>query len=245
MPSPAAAITLLRLFQDRLGDNVTAFELIRDTGMSFVAPIMPGLVDPLDGNPAWRVLTEITGAAGSDLDIRAEAALGVAFERGLAEDGVLASSEAQRINMWNIREHLPEGNRHVGSISSHDISLPIGRVAAFLDEADRRVHAVDAALRINCFGHMGDGNLHYNLFPPEGRAHRDYDNRRKALKRLVHDLVHEMGGSVSAEHGIGRLKTEDLVRYGDPAKLAAMRAIKTALDPSGIMNPGAVLTDRP
>lgn len=241
VPSPADAITLLRLMQDRLGDNVTAFELIKDQGMRFLANVLPDLVDPLEGQPPWRILTEIAGAQGTDLAGRMETAFEAAFEQGLATDGVIASSEAQRANMWNIREHLPEGNRRTGSISSHDISLPIGRIPGFLAEADDRLAAIDPAIRVNCFGHMGDGNLHYNAFPPEGRAHRDYDNQRSHVKQVIHDLVDELGGSVSAEHGIGRLKTADLVRYGDPAKLAAMRAIKAALDPVGIMNPGAVL----
>ena len=164
-----------------------------------------------------------------------------ALESGLATDGVAASSEAQRDAMWAIREHLPEGNRRTGSVSSHDIALPIGRIAAFLDRADGRVADIDPALRVNCFGHMGDGNLHYNVFPPEGRRHQDYDNIRGRVRETVHELVHELDGSISAEHGIGRLKTADLVKYGDPAKIAAMRAIKAALDPHGIMNPGAVL----
>ncbi|MEM7745325.1 MAG: FAD-binding oxidoreductase [Pseudomonadota bacterium] len=239
VPSPAVAIRLLRHLQDRLGDNVTAFELIKDQGIRFLEGWME-FTDPLGDNPPWRVLTEITGAG--DLEDRAEAAMAEAFEAELATDGALASSEAQRAAMWNIREHLPEGNRRTGSISSHDISLPIGRVAGFLDTAAPRVHAIDQSLRINCFGHLGDGNLHFNVFPPEGRRHRDYDNLRAEVKGTIHDLVDEMGGSVSAEHGIGRLKTGDLVKYGDPAKLAAMRAIKAALDPHGIMNPGAVLT---
>ena len=241
VPSPAAAVSLLRHLQDGLGDNVTAFELIRAQGMQFLEQVLPDLVDPLPDRPPWRVLTEITGAEGSDLQARTEAALAAAFERELATDGVIASSEAQRGNMWNIREHLPEGNRRVGSISSHDISVPIGRIAEFLDKADALIAGIDPALRINCFGHMGDGNLHYNVFPPEGRAHKDYDNQRKVLKQSVHDLVAELGGSFSAEHGVGRMKTEDLIRYGDPTKIAAMRAIKAALDPAGIMNPGAVL----
>ena len=240
VPGPAEAVGLLRHLQDRLGDNVTAFELIKAQGIAFLRGWLD-FQDPLAGDPAWRVLTEVTGPAGSELEARAEAAMADAFEKGLATNGVVASSEAQREAMWSIREHLPEGNRRTGSVSSHDIALPIGRIAAFLDRADGRVHAIDAGLRVNCFGHMGDGNLHYNVFPPEGRRHRDYDNIRAHVRETIHDLVHALGGSISAEHGIGRLKTADLVRYGDPAKLAAMRAIKTALDPHGIMNPGAVL----
>ena len=241
VPSPEAAIALLRLLQDRLGDNITAFELIKGQGIRFLDLVMPGFTDPLADAPAWRVLTEIAGPAGPELEIRAENAFEAAFEAELATDGAVASSEAQRSHMWNLREHLPEGNRKVGSISSHDISLPIGRIADFLTRADEVVHGFDPAFRINAFGHLGDGNLHYNVFPPEGRSKDGFDNLRGPVKQAVHDLVHDMEGSVSAEHGIGRLKTQDLVRYCDPAKLATMRAIKSTLDPVGIMNPGAVL----
>jgi FAD/FMN-containing dehydrogenase len=240
IPGPPEAVALLRHMQERLGDNVTAFELIKGTGLAFLRGWLD-FVDPLPGDPPWRVLTEIAGPAGSELEARAEAAMADAFEKGFATDGALASSEAQRDAMWTIREHLPEGNRRTGSVSSHDIALPIGRIAAFLELADDRVSAIDPALRVNCFGHMGDGNLHYNVFPPEGRRHQDYDNIRARVRETVHELVHELDGSISAEHGIGRLKTADLVKYGDPAKIAAMRAIKAALDPHGIMNPGAVL----
>jgi FAD/FMN-containing dehydrogenase len=120
------------------------------------------------------------------------------------------------------------------------VSLPLSELPAFIQRGQEAVSAM-GPFRINCFGHLGDGNLHYNLFPPKGRDRSDYAVQATELKRLVHDLVHDFGGSVSAEHGIGRFKTGDLQRYGDPAKLAAMRAIKTALDPAGIMNPGAVL----
>jgi FAD/FMN-containing dehydrogenase len=135
---------------------------------------------------------------------------------------------------------IPEANRRIGAISSHDISLPLGAVPEFIAQAGPALARL-GEWRINCFGHLGDGNLHYNVFPQRGRTRAEHENSREAIKTLVHDMVDAMGGSVSAEHGIGRLKVGDLERYGDPAKLAAMRAIKAALDPAGIMNPGAVL----
>jgi FAD/FMN-containing dehydrogenase len=139
-----------------------------------------------------------------------------------------------------VRESIPEANRRVGSVSSHDISVPLGALAGFIQEANQRIEKI-GEFRINCFGHVGDGNLHYNVFPQKGRSRKDHLNEREEIKRTVHDLTHELGGSMSAEHGVGRLKVDDLERYGDPIKLASMRAIKTALDPLGIMNPGAVL----
>jgi FAD/FMN-containing dehydrogenase len=142
--------------------------------------------------------------------------------------------------LWRIREAIPEANRLVGAVSSHDISLPLSAVPEFIPRADAALERI-GDFRINCFGHLGDGNLHYNVFPLLGRSRKDHEAERDRIKACVHDLVHEMGGSVSAEHGIGRLKVGDLERYGDPGKLAAMRAVKAALDPMGILNPGAVL----
>ena len=139
-----------------------------------------------------------------------------------------------------MREQIPEANRLIGSVSSHDISLPLSNLPAFIDRASQMVMGM-GPFRINCFGHLGDGNLHYNVFPPQGGDLAEWRNHTGEVKRAVHDLVHEMEGSVSAEHGIGRLKTGDLERYGDPVKLEMMRAIKAAFDPHGILNPGAVL----
>ena len=133
---------------------------------------------------------------------------------------------------------IPEANRLIGAISSHDISLPPSRLGEFVALGGAAVAALDPELRINCFGHLGDGNLHYNVFPPRGRSRKLYDSLREPVKRAVHDLVHALGGSVGAEHGVGRLKVADLVRYGDPAKLAAMRAIKKALGSLGDSEPG-------
>jgi FAD/FMN-containing dehydrogenase len=155
-------------------------------------------------------------------------------------DGTIAQSQAQRAAFWAIRETIPLANRRVGAISSHDISLPLSEIPGFLDRAGAALAAL-GPMRINCFGHLGDGNLHYNLFPLPGHTAAEAPALHEVAKRLVHDMVDAAGGSVSAEHGIGRLKVGDLERYGDPARLAAMRAIKAALDPLGIMNPGAVL----
>ena len=238
---PASAVTLLRALQDRLGDQITAFELISGVGLGFIRQYFPEAQDPLDGDPPWRVLIEVIGPGDGGLQDRVETALTDVFEMGLANDGVLASSEAQRTNMWWIRETIPECNRKVGAVSNHDLSVPVSRIAQFIEEGAATVAKLDPEFRTNCFGHLGDGNLHYNVFPPEGRRRDEFTNRRPEIKAAIHDLVAAHGGSVSAEHGIGRFKREDLVKYGDPAKLAAMRAIKAALDPAGIMNPGAVL----
>ena len=163
-----------------------------------------------------------------------------ALDEALVSDAIVAQSEQQRADFWAVRERIPEGNKAIGAISSHDISVPLGAIPEFIERGAPLIAGL-GDFRINCFGHLGDGNLHYNVFPAPGKRREDHVNQREEIKRTVHDLVHAYGGSVSAEHGIGRLKVEDLERYGDPAKLAAMRAIKAALDPAGIMNPGAVL----
>ena len=159
---------------------------------------------------------------------------------GLVLDGVIAAIGTQADQLWAIREAIPEANRRIGAVSSHDISLPLSAIPGFLREAGAKVAAL-GPFRISAFGHLGDGNLHFNVFPPKGGTRADHEGQRSAVTRLVHDLVHAAGGSIAAEHGIGRLKVKDLERYGDPAKLAAMRQVKAALDPLGILNPGAVL----
>ncbi len=241
VPDPASALALLQLAEGRAAGMISAFELINRAGPEFLAEHMPEVTLPLSPTPDWMVLIEIALPAGFEgAEPVMTGILEAAMEAGLISDGVIAASQAQRAGLWRIRESIPLANRQVGAVSSHDISLPLSEVPAFIPRADAALAAL-GDFRINCFGHLGDGNLHYNVFPAVGKTKADYLPLRDRVKTLVHDLVHDMGGSVSAEHGLGRLKVGDLERYGDPAKVAAMRAIKAALDPHGIMNPGAVL----
>ncbi len=239
--SPEAAIDLLSLARDHLGETVSAFELIHKQGLDFLAEVLPDVRQPFDTPPEWSVLIELGLPTGHEPEAALETLFVAAEARGLVSDGVIAQSAAQRDALWSVRERIPEANRLIGSVSSHDISVPISRIPDFIRQGGEAIAAL-GPFRVNCFGHLGDGNLHYNVFPPRGHNRGEFDDRRAAIKRAVHDLVHEFEGSVSAEHGVGRLKTGDLERYGDPAKLTAMRAIKAALDPLGIMNPGAVLS---
>lgn len=238
--SPSAALSLLALVRDYAGDGVSAFELIHAQGFAFLAETLPQIRNPWPETPEWSVLIELGLARGQDPAAVLEEVFASALEAGLVQDGMIAQNAQQATAFWTIRESIPEANRLIGSVSSHDVSVPLGALADFIAEGGVRIAQV-GEFRINCFGHVGDGNLHYNVFPMPGKSRADHEAERHDIKRVVHDLVHEMGGSVSAEHGVGRLKVEDLERYGDPAKLAAMRAIKDALDPHGIMNPGAVL----
>ncbi|MCV2865598.1 FAD-binding oxidoreductase [Albidovulum sediminicola] len=237
---PGAALALLARAQALTFGGVTSFELIHRQGLLFLDECLPDLRQPFADRPEWSVLAEIglpEGPAPEDI-------LATLFEAslsdGLVTDGVIAASLTQRQAFWTLRESLPEANRRIGAVSSHDISLPLSEIEGFVAEAPARIAAI-ADLRINCFGHLGDGNLHYNVFPPKGGEARAFRHLAPAVMDCVHAMVAARGGSISAEHGIGRLKVADLERYGDPTKLAAMRAIKAALDPLGIMNPGAVL----
>jgi len=237
---PAAALQLLSMVRDQVGEAVSAFELMHRQGIEFLKEKLPQVRNPWGDTPEWFVLIELGLPHGLEPAPAFETLFSSALESGLVKDGIIAQNASQSADFWAIRESIPEANRLIGSISSHDISLPLGALADFIAQIGERLEKI-GKYRINCFGHVGDGNLHYNVFPMPGKTRADHILERDHIKRVVHDLVHEMGGSVSAEHGIGRLKVEDLEHYGNAAKLTAMRTIKTALDPAGIMNPGAVL----
>ncbi|MEM6467623.1 MAG: FAD-binding oxidoreductase, partial [Pseudomonadota bacterium] len=238
--SPQAAIALLNVVRAHLGETVSAFELMHRQGLEFLAEHLPQIAQPFAQRPEWSVLIEVGGGAEARMQERLETALMAGAEDGLVGDALIAQSDTQSRAFWDVREHIPEANRKVGAVSNHDISVPVSAVPEFVKRGGPAIAAIDPSLRINAFGHLGDGNLHYNVFPAPGRTRAEYEERRSEIKAVVHDLVHALGGSVSAEHGIGRMKVDDLERYSDPAKLTAMRAIKAALDPLGIMNPGAL-----
>lgn len=240
VPSPDQALALLALARAHLGEMICAFELISGQGLAFLAQTQPEVRQPFAHQPAWSVLIEVGVSQGLQAQEVLETLFVSAHEAGLVSDAVIAQSAQQSDAFWCVREHIPIANKMIGAVASTDVSLPLGAVSAFIAQGAAAIAPL-GDFRINCFGHLGDGNLHYNVFPQAGKRAGDHVNVRDEVQRKLHDLVHAMGGSVSAEHGIGRLKVDDLERYGDPAKLAAMRAIKVALDPSGIMNPGAVL----
>ncbi|MFT6676287.1 MAG: FAD/FMN-containing dehydrogenase [Sulfitobacter sp.] len=240
VPDPRAALDLLSMARGDLGEMISAFELIHGQGIDFLRETGLDVRQPFDATPQWCVLIDLGLSGGLNPSEALEALFAKGFEAGLVSDGVIAQNQQQSDDFWRIREMIPEANRRVGSVSSHDISVPLGAIPDFIIRATAKVAAM-GDFRINCFGHVGDGNLHYNVFPMRGVSRADHKHQSGAIKQAIHDLVDDMGGSVSAEHGIGRLKVGDLERYSDPAKLSAMRAIKAALDPHGIMNPGAVL----
>lgn len=242
VPSPAAALKLLALAGELAAGMVSGFELIHRMGFDFLAETGFDLAAPFDPVPDWLVLVELELPAGVEAEARMAGLYEAGAEAGLVRDGVIAISEAQAAGLWELRETIPLANRKVGAVSSHDISLPLSEIAGFIDRAPAIIAPL-GNFRVNCFGHLGDGNLHWNVFPAKGETAAKHQAVRDEVKGRVHDLVHYLGGSVAAEHGVGRMKVADLARYGDPGKLAAMRAIKAALDPLGIMNPGAVLAE--
>ncbi|WP_319824544.1 FAD-binding oxidoreductase [Thalassovita sp.] len=238
--SPSDALKLLALSRSHMGEGVSAFELIHRAGLAFLKDELPDIRQPFQDLPEWFVLIDVGLARGLEPAEALENLFADALEQGLVSDGLIARSEAQRVAFWEVREQIPEANRRVGSISSHDISVPLGLIPEFIARGWEVIGKL-GDFRINCFGHLGDGNLHFNVFPAKGKSKKHYADQRDSIKSAVHDLVHELDGSVSAEHGIGRLKVDDLERYGDPVKLHLMRMLKAGFDPNGIMNPGAVL----
>lgn len=241
---PAAALRLLALARDHAGEEISAFELIDGQGLRFQAEVLPDLRQPFVTPPEWMVLCDLGLSGGGSPQAVLEAIFEAGLDAGLVSDGVIAQSEAQRTEFWSVREHMPEANKRVGAIISTDIALPLGAIPEFLVRAREAVRGI-GDFRINSFGHLGDGNLHFNVFPATGGRRSDHASDKPLLYRAVHDLVAGLEGSFSAEHGVGRLKVAELERYGDPVRLNAMQAIKAALDPAGIMNPGAVLRTGP
>lgn len=240
VPDPKAALALLALAGEHAGEMVSVFELISGVSFDFIAEVMPDQRPPFATTPEWAVLLDIGLPAAIDAGQLGDDLLAAAMEAGMVLDGVIAHNDAQRGAFFAFREAIPAANRRIGAVASHDISLPLSAIPEFIPRAAAKLSA-HGPYRINCFGHLGDGNLHYNVFPPQGEARDDYLPGQREVSRIVHDLVAEYGGSFSAEHGVGRFKTQDLARYGDPGRLATMRAIKAVLDPNGILNPGAVL----
>ena len=238
----AAAVELLARVRADSGDCVTSFEFLPRIAVEFTVRHIPGVSDPLDRPYESYVLCEVSSAR-PDPALRSllEGTLERAMTDGLALDAVLAQSLAQRDALWKLRESVPEGQRHEGASIKHDVSVPIAALPAFLAQASLAVEAIVPTGRLVAYGHVGDGNLHLNVSQPPGADPEEFLSRTHAIEGAVYGLVRQFHGSISAEHGIGQLKRDELARHKDPVDLEVMRAIKRALDPNGIMNPGKVL----
>jgi FAD/FMN-containing dehydrogenase len=224
------------------GDQLTAFELIPRLGLDMALAHVRGVRDPLANACPWYVLLEVSSSRSeSGLRASLEAFLAETMATGLLRDGVVAASAAQGRDLWRIREGMVEAQKHEGGSIKHDVSVPVSRVADFILRAIAAVEARLPGIRPLAFGHVGDGNIHFNLSQPPRADTAVYLARRPEFNHLVHDLVQSLGGSISAEHGIGRLRREELKRYKSPLELALMRRLKQAFDPDDLMNPGKIL----
>jgi FAD/FMN-containing dehydrogenase len=243
LPSPQAALTLLRRLEERTGEAVETFELVPANALALVLDKIHGARAPLAEACPWNVLVEAVGThGGPDPAAALEEALAAAIEEGLVLDATIAASEAQAEALWALRESVSEAEKIDGPSLKHDISVPVSEMPAFLTRERAAVEARFPGSRIIAFGHLGDGNIHFNLLPPEQADRtRWIDEHGTQATAMVHDLVAAAGGSLSAEHGIGQAKLAEFERLTDPVRLHALRAIKAALDPLGIMNPGKLV----
>ncbi|MCJ0763998.1 FAD-binding oxidoreductase [Variovorax terrae] len=240
---PQAAVELLARLTGAVGERVTAFELIGREALSQVlAHAGPGMRNPLADAPAWAVLFDVSEASARlDPTPAVEEVLGAAMDDGLVADAVLAATGAQAHALWALREHVPEAQRLDGPSIKHDISVAVSRIPAFIAEADAALQALMPGIRICCFGHVGDGNLHYNQSKPAGMADADFLAREDAVHDAVHAIAARLQGSISAEHGIGRLKQSALLHHKPAVALDLMARIKQAVDPANLFNPGRLL----
>ncbi|MGZ5928664.1 MAG: FAD-binding oxidoreductase [Rhizomicrobium sp.] len=237
VPSPAAALALLGHMQANTGGLLSSFELIARPALDLVLQNIPDTRDPLAASSPWYVLMEISGGAGDSLEARTQAALEDAMAGAWVTDAIVAQNQTQARNLWRLRETISEAAKREGAAIKHDISVPVASIPAFIEEATAAVLEKFPGARPVCFGHMGDGNLHFNFNAPVG-GDSAFALEWDEMQLTVHDIVKNYSGSISAEHGIGQMKRDILPRYKSSEELDAMRALKTAFDPKNILNPG-------
>ncbi|WP_281981259.1 FAD-binding oxidoreductase [Azonexus hydrophilus] len=231
--SPAAAVELLNQAKSRFDAQLTAFELVSEPSLALVQQHIPGASRPTASSP-WYLLAEFADAEPAAVEYW----LGERLADGSVSDGVLAASAAQAKKLWALRENISEAQKIEGVSIKHDIAVPVSRIPEFLARADAALAVAFPGIRVVAFGHVGDGNLHYNLSKPDAQDNALFLASQAEVNRIVHDTVHALNGSISAEHGIGQLKREEILRYKSATEIDLMRTIRTALDPRGLMNPG-------
>jgi FAD/FMN-containing dehydrogenase len=236
LPSPAAAVELLAKLRTQMQDQVYAFELIPERAMEFVTKHIPGCRDPFDSPSKWYVLMEIAGEREELEEFLMES-----YRSGLFQSAVMAGSIAQGDELWRLRHSISEAQKFEGDSLKHDVSVPIGEIDRFVELASARVMQRLPEGRIVAFGHVGDGNLHFNISQPVDMGAAEFAGIGGELSHIIYETVAEFGGSISAEHGIGQSKKELLRQYRSPVELDMMRAVKKALDPDALFNPGKVL----
>lgn len=239
-PSPRHGLNVLMRMRERFAEQLTAFELIEQRCIDVTCRRIPGLRAPLAEPSPWYLLIEI---AGQDRDDATQAALadvlGAMIESGDVTDATLAQSRQQEQDFWRLRESIPEAHKHEGRSFKHDISVPVSRIPEFLERAEPALRRIDPDLLMFTFGHLGDGNLHFNPLLPPGRE--PFAGELQIVNSTVHDLVSELAGSISAEHGIGRLRREELTHYKSDIELRMMATLKRAFDPENLFNRGKIL----
>lgn len=236
------ALHLLSLAQERCGATLTAFELMSDIYMQLVAKHFPQVKLPFGQRSPQYVLLELSDSESEEhANEMLENVIGEALEQGLIQDAVVASSIAQSNGLWNLREHISLAQAAEGKNIKHDISVPISDIGEFIKLTDRALDQAFPGCRMVTFGHLGDGNLHYNVSPPENTSDDEFIRHQDAINLIVHDSVHRFRGSISAEHGLGALKRDEIRRYKSEVEMNLMQTIKRALDPLGLMNPGKVI----
>ena len=242
LPGVDAVMDLFARVREGFGDALGAFEVISRIGLDIGLEHIPGVIDPFQSRHGYYALMEVTSPrTGEGLRESLEAHLSDALEKGIAADAVIAFSERQAQELWRIREAVPEAQKLEGGSIKHDVSVPVSRVARFIERATGAVEKDLPGVRVLAFGHLGDGNIHFNLLQPKAMDRDDFLSRWDRMNRLVHDIAVELDGSFSAEHGIGKLKRGDMERYKSAVELDLMRTLKSALDPKNIMNPGKIL----
>ncbi len=239
--SPRSAVSLLNQLQVVFGPALNACELVSEVSLGLVLKHIHGTQRPLASSP-WYLLIELSGPGEEgSLQSALEQVLEQMLENGSVSDAVLAQSSDQARRLWALRENISDAQKIEGLSIKHDVSVPVSRIGEFIERADAALEQAFPGIRIVAFGHVGDGNLHYNQSKPEAGENTVFIAAQAQVNRIVHDLVHELGGSISAEHGIGQLKREEILRYKSTVEMDMMRSIKRALDPQGLMNPGKVL----
>jgi D-lactate dehydrogenase (cytochrome) len=241
VPSPEAALELLRIAQARAGNSVTSFELMTRFGVEMAVKFPPGHREPLAGTHPWYVLMELSSTAREGLRETIEEILSAGVSAGHVEDATLAASLEQAKAFWHLRLILPEAQKSTQGAVAHDVSVPVSAVPAFISEASAAVKKLLPDIRPMPFGHLGDGNMHFAVCKPEAMDRDEFRKLTKEINGAVYGVVAKYHGSISAEHGVGLMKRDQLPSVKDPVELEMMRAIKQTLDPNGILNPGKVL----
>jgi len=241
LTDPSAALAVLSVARRQSGDAVTACELVCRIGLELGMTHVTGVRDPFEHPYPWYLLLELSSSRQAGLQQALEDILAETFEQGAALDAVLAQSGEQRAAFWRIREGVPEAQKKEGGSIKHDVAVPVSRVPEMIERCTRAVETAMPGVRVVPFGHVGDGNIHFNLTQPVGADKAAFLERWAEMNHIVHDIVAEMDGSISAEHGIGQLKIAEMARYKQNIEIDLMRRIKSAFDPDGLMNPGKVL----